>query len=510
MYAPLLLLSLELLLVVDGRISKPRLLLRRREQTVGDNTIAPWNHSLALASFAGKFLPWLYEDKTINHCSSSWGVSMALDLVFPGANKDTAAQMCRVLGFDCREESTMHRLHWSNITRQLEHEYDGSCRRGACDKPEWAEYKSVVLVANSVWIDDSGELQASYNNTVGEICRPTDFDAPEAGNVVNQWINESTRGLITSVLPEGPLAPAELVAVNSIYFHAKWMDPFPEFLTSKDIFYSTFDTTDGNPVTEEAHFMHMVNYFSYSHDALPGYQVLRMRYRDYNLSMLLVLPITGHISGTQETPTHEDVLSALPLLQSQRVALSLPKFQFEATYDLQKTLEQAGLTLPFEQDAFCGLVSNRCLLITKMIQKTSIHVNELGTTAAAATLVLMAGAAPPQDQPILFMADRPFFFYIYDSESDIMLFEGFIQQPTIPVDAVTPTFSAKHTDADFWSANFYLEGELGTPPPYQTDNLATDQMPPEPASMAELRSSSTQAINFVAALTVLGFMLTVL
>jgi serpin B len=141
--------------------------------------------------------------------------------------------------------------------------------------------------------------------------------------------------------------------------------------------------------------------------------------------MLIVLPTTDGARTVKST----DLIGALDKLESSRVALSLPKFNFESTYenDLTEALIALGLGSLFkaENESFCGLLQNSsCLVISLVIQKTSIAVDEKGVEAAATTAVKMNGMSFDPTPPILMRVDHPFQFFIYDEKEELMLFEG--------------------------------------------------------------------------------------
>ena len=68
--------------------------------------------------------------------------------------------------------------------------------------------------------------------------------------------------------------------------------------------------------------------------------------------------------------------------------------------------------------------------INDIIQKTKLNVDENGLEAAAVTAIVMTdGAALPEDEPepVDFIANRPFTFYIYSGlygDTPIQLFAG--------------------------------------------------------------------------------------
>jgi serpin B len=55
-------------------------------------------------------------------------------------------------------------------------------------------------------------------------------------------------------------------------------------------------------------------------------------------------------------------------------------------------------------------------------------VNEQGTEAAAVTMGLMAGAG--MQEPVEFVADHPFSFFIMEERSGVIVFAGHVLDPT--------------------------------------------------------------------------------
>lgn len=247
-----------------------------------------------------------------------------------------------------------------------------------------------------------------------------------------------------------------MVALNSIYLKASWSEQFNEGHTNEDLFYSDGETTNN------AHFMHMVEKFPYSHEALAGYQILQMHFSgdrrtdSTGLSMIFALPLEGG-NETTAFASSADVLEAIPNLERTRVALALPKFQYESKYEksLRKALQSLGMEAPFDaerEDNFC-IVDGSCnAYIDFIIQKTFIDVNEKGVEAAAVTAMGFALLSAPihSTDPILFQADRPFQFFLYDEVEELILFEGRVGNPGIAEGSVAANTN-NHAD------NFFQE-----------------------------------------------------
>ena len=80
---------------------------------------------------------------------------------------------------------------------------------------------------------------------------------------------------------------------------------------------------------------------------------------------------------------------------------------------------------------FSGMNGSRDLYISDVLHKAFVAVDEAGTEAAAATVVIMETTSMPVDQPIEFKADRPFIFTIRDNPTGSILFLGRLMNPTL-------------------------------------------------------------------------------
>jgi len=94
----------------------------------------------------------------------------------------------------------------------------------------------------------------------------------------------------------------------------------------------------------------------------------------------------------------------------------------------------AGLGMPdaFNSSVadFSGIDGRRVFFIGAVIHKAFVSVDEAGTEAAAATAVIMVGAAPGF-QPTYYEVNvnRPFLFFIRDKETQAILFVGRVVYP---------------------------------------------------------------------------------
>lgn len=75
-----------------------------------------------------------------------------------------------------------------------------------------------------------------------------------------------------------------------------------------------------------------------------------------------------------------------------------------------------------------ALTGNRDISFDSAIHKTKVSIDEEGTVAAAATAFFSFRSSRPLD-PIKFICNHPFIYFIYDRVSQTILFIGLYSYP---------------------------------------------------------------------------------
>jgi len=137
----------------------------------------------------------------------------------------------------------------------------------------------------------------------------------------------------------------------------------------------------------------------------------------------------------QDLDTFEAALNADGLqaivddLQTHLVTLSLPRFGFEFPLPLTQLLQDMGMPIAFTAAAdFSGIRESGGLMITDVLHKAFVAINEEGTEAAAATAVVVGETSVPEQATL--RADRPFLVLIRDRPTGTVLFLGRVVDPT--------------------------------------------------------------------------------
>ena len=281
-----------------------------------------------------------------------------------------------------------------------------------------------LLVANSLWLDDTLKLKTPYQRTMAQKFRATieqtDFDGDPLGSAgkVNRWASQKTRGKISNVLAPDPSIRA--VLANAIYFKGNWSEQFDAKRTRP----ATFFAAGGTRV--KANMMHQSKSFAYAET--PELQAIKLPYQGDELEMTLLLPSKNSSLSALEKNFSPSWLRSLAF-RRQPVNTSIPKFKLEAKYKLKQPLTRMGMGRAFSNGANFARMSPESLKIDKVNHDTYVEVDEKGTEAAAVTTVTMVRTTSVARRPVAFRADRPFLFTITHRPSRTQLFLGRITNP---------------------------------------------------------------------------------
>jgi serine protease inhibitor len=106
-----------------------------------------------------------------------------------------------------------------------------------------------------------------------------------------------------------------------------------------------------------------------------------------------------------------------------------PKLKFSYSTRLNDALIALGMGKAFSDDAdLSGITAGGGLQITEVKQKAYVEVNEQGTEATAATVVVGGVSAPA---PTELNLNRPFVFAIRENSSGLILFAGIVNNPLL-------------------------------------------------------------------------------
>jgi serpin B len=364
------------------------------------------------------------KDRPGNLFFSPYSISTSLAMTYAGARGQTETEMAKVLHFN---------LTQTNLPMAFG-ELDVRLNR----VQRWN--RIILLTANSLWCQRDYRFTDAFLNLIRKFyhaeARPVDFihSAPAAAKEINDWVGQQTKGKIqNAVAPDQFTDLTRLVLCNAIYFKGKWQHQFKVRDTKPGEFRVATNKTVTVPMmSQKAHFK--MTYGDYD-----APQLLELPYTGTDLSMIILLSEddylpegqTPGLPGLEPKLTADNLRSWLARLDQanpHETRVTLPRFTTTQSFELVKELQAMGMTSAFKEGIadFCGMDGTTNLLISAVLHKAFVDVNESGTEAAATTVnfVRTAGMANR------FVVDHPFIFLIRDNGSGSILFLGRIVDPT--------------------------------------------------------------------------------
>ena len=214
--------------------------------------------------------------------------------------------------------------------------------------------------------------------------------------------------------------------MNAIYFKGSWAARFSAQRTEQKPFY-----LQGG---ESSRVMLMAQKSRFRLAEVEGAQVLELPYEGGAVSMVVILPgARAGLPGVEAKLASglEGWLDRVDRERPAEVEVFLPRFRIDLALSLKDVLRRLGMPLAFDQGRadFSGMTGRPDLCIGAVVHKAFVEVDEQGTTAAAATAVVMRERSVPRPPPV-FRADHPFLFLIRDQRTGSVLFLGRLAAPS--------------------------------------------------------------------------------
>ncbi|PKU43864.1 serpin b12-like [Limosa lapponica baueri] len=386
---------------------------------------------------------------------SPMSISVALALVHLGAKNNTAAQIEKVLHVGKAAGRTNFGSELESAAPGMEPEpsQERQPSLSQCNKDGDLNHRAfqtlllqlknlgesyVLTLANNLFLQQGFELRQQFlmctKELYGAMLETVDFHgAVEAARTkINSWVESETQGKIRDLFAPGVIdVRALLVLVNVVYFKASWEHKFEEQKTVQRDF--KLNQNEKKPVQ----MMYQKGMFKFGYIEETGAQVLELPYAQKSLSMIILLPgdmADGSTSGLEQiesTMTYENLMlwASSEHMFETRVEVYLPRFKLESTFNLNQVLQEMGMTDIFtESKADLSAMSfAKSLVLSNVVHKTYVEVNEEGTVAAAGTGAVIVRRSLPLTE--VFMADHPFLFFIRHNPTNTILFFGKLCSP---------------------------------------------------------------------------------
>jgi serpin B len=214
-----------------------------------------------------------------------------------------------------------------------------------------------------------------------------------------------------------------VLLANAIYFKARWAEEFHEAGTRPQPFRLLNGTSVQVPMMRNG------GVFSSARD--PEIHALQMDYSGGKIGMVVLLPEPGKFEKVSRDLDAARLEGLIAAMNPQQTELSFPKFRVESSFMLSTPLRALRIVRAFQSGDFSRVSSEPGFFLSEVLHKTYVDVDEKGTEAAAVTMPMMAGSAPPK-RLVQFHVDRPFLFVIRDLPTGTPLFMGRVVDPRSP------------------------------------------------------------------------------
>ena len=294
--------------------------------------------------------------------------------------------------------------------------------------------QNPLKIASAIFIDQSVNLRQDFERVFADYYRGNamnvDFGSPDAVVTVNQWASDHTDGLIPSIVKDFGSATAAAVA-NAIYFSDRWDWEFDPDETAEDAFFG--------PDGESTAFYMLREWIDLEYYEDERVQAMPLVFLQGG-GMMIILPKDGDANALLASMTADYFTEINRSARGRPGKLLLPRFSIDGDI-MQLTGALAALGVPLFNQVSApltgGLIEEDLpMWISSVSHKAVIELDELGTTAAAVTIMAMEGSAPfPDDEPLPpfeMVCDKPFAFVLYSYTYDAgrqVLFTGVVNQP---------------------------------------------------------------------------------
>ena len=289
-------------------------------------------------------------------------------------------------------------------------------------------------LTNSIWLDDDVEfiregvdkLASQYNCDVYQ----ASFKSGEAGKLINQYIENKSKGLLKGDVSFDP--ETYFVLMNTYYLKEIWNEYGDHLSFAPESI--NFQNTDGSFVSTQL----LEGYYSagkaYDGDRFSsfftttdhGFKIyffvpdeewsVTSVFTEENIANILTLNDFGHVDDENRQLHYTRVL--------------FPEYEADFSENIAGVLSESfGINSIFDPDA-CNMsnITSEQVYCDGVIHKAALKVDKTGIEGAAATVMPMCGAAGPGEYEKVYhdyVVDRAFGFVITDAYGTVV-FSGVI------------------------------------------------------------------------------------
>lgn len=287
--------------------------------------------------------------------------------------------------------------------------------------------------SNKIWANQSFNFNPSTfapnEKILGIPIEKVGFPQP-ACDKINSEVKKATKGMIFNLVNPSDLpTDTTILLLNAIYFKSDWKKKFSIGSDSKIPKIKNFTLINGTKIH--------VNMLESNNRNLPysendKFQVVSIPYTHDQYDFVIILPKNKTQEGYNDLKKltfqrlNDDLLKQMKI---QKVNVRLPKFSFETKTLLKEIFISLGMEKTFSNQSDCSDPAVK-YYVDSIIQKAKIVLDENGTEAAAATAMTVNCLSIEIDPTPSVNADHVFAYLLRNSKTGVILFEGFVKNPS--------------------------------------------------------------------------------
>jgi serine protease inhibitor len=354
-------------------------------------------------------------DKNENLFISPYGIHGALSMAYIGADGETRKEMANVLGIseveleDFKKNSLALKRHLEEATNETK-----------------------VSIANALFLKNDYPFLENYKEDAQEYFEAKINYLPKTGEPINEWIKEKTNNKIKDIIDSGPIDETTFsILLNAIHFKAPWANEFEKSETSKRVFYGN-RKVNVDMMEKEGYYKHLIR---------EDLKAVTINYKSEfgskgSYSFYAFMPEKGLVEFYQNFDI-ETFNQFKEEMENNEIILRVPKFKIESSLSLVDALKRMEIKKAFNmiEANFSNMVDiekAENVFIDEIIHKTFIEIDEQGTEAAAATVIMEEPVSIPElkRRPEILEFNKPFLFIIEEVETETILFIGHLVDPS--------------------------------------------------------------------------------
>lgn len=281
-------------------------------------------------------------------------------------------------------------------------------------------FNTIDNIQNEIFYNNKLQLKDEFTTQLDNLKYIKNAEEPKSHKMTD------SDNMIPSFWKDLP-RNTEFVLQNKLSFEQEWFTPFYEGNTKDDEFYVKQNSKI------KTKFMNSKRSIHYQETS--DFQIIELSYKNQRYSMIIYLPKEYDFDFSKI-----NISSLTKDFHNQSkwtlTDFYIPKFSADTKYNLIPIMENLGIRqafTPYKADFSKGFQNSKNLYIFLMIHNAKITVDEKKTEAKAVTATASARSSIDDDyeppKPIIFNANHPFCYTIYDNDLGINLFSGIVRNP---------------------------------------------------------------------------------